>query len=103
MDNRRSVKSLRYDMECAPWSVAEVFEDIDDVAWAWKTLYKDILSNHLSERKVKIRSDTLPWMNAHIRKNMNKGYKLLKQAKETGSNVLWSAYKKLRETKLLDC
>ena len=61
------------------------------------------MNDHIPQRRVKIRSDSLPWMNSHIRKTMNKRYKILKRAKESGSKVLWDEYKKLRNevTKLL--
>ena len=61
------------------------------------------MNDHISLRRVKIRSDSLPWMNFHIRKTMNKRYNIPKRAKETGSKELWDEYKKLRNevTKLL--
>ena len=87
----------------APWSVIERFDDPDNITWAWQTLYKDTVNDHISLRRVKIRSDSLPWMNSHIRNTMHKRYNILKRAKETGSKELWDEHKKLRNevTKLL--
>ena len=82
---RVNVDRLKHDFSTAPWSAIEAFEDVDDVAWAWETLYKDIISEHIPQRRVEIRSDNLPWMNSHIRKIMNKRYKVLKRAKQTRS------------------
>ena len=31
---------LRHDLSTVPWSVCEIFDDVDDVAWAWEYLYK---------------------------------------------------------------
>ena len=100
---RVNVDRLKHDFSTAPWSAIEAFEDVDDVAWAWETLYKDIISEHIPQRRVKIRSDNLPWMNSNIRKIMNKRYKVLKRAKQTRSAEHWAEYKKLRNqvTKLL--
>ena len=100
---RVNVDRLKHDFSTAPWSAIEAFEDVDDVAWAWETLYKDIISEHIPQRRVKTRSDNLPWMNSHIRKIMNKRYKVLKRAKQTRSAEHWAEYKKLRNqvTKLL--
>ena len=98
-----NVETLKHAFTTAPWSAIEAFDDPDDIAWAWETLYKDIVNDHNPQRRVKIRSESLPWMNSHIRKTMNKRYNILKRAKETGSKELWEEYKKLRNevTKLL--
>ena len=87
----------------AQWSVIEAFDDRDNITWTWETLYKDIVNDHISLRRVKICSDSLPWINSHILKTMNKCYNILKQAKETRSKELWDEYKKLRNevTRLL--
>ena len=69
-----NITNLKHNMASAPWSVVEIFDDIDDMTWAWETLYKNILNEHLTERKAKIRSKSLPWMNSHIRKTMNKRF-----------------------------
>lgn len=61
------------------------------------------MNDYIPQRRVKIRSESLPWMNSHIRKTTNKRYRTLKRAKESGSKDLWDEYKKLRNevTKLL--
>ena len=98
-----NVETLKHAFITAPWSAIEAFDDPDDITWVWETLYKDIVNDHIPQRRVKIRSGSLPWMNSHIRKSMNKRYNILKRAKETGSKELWEEYKKLRNevTKLL--
>ena len=35
---------LRLDLSTAPWNVFEIFDEVDDVAWAWEYLYKDVMS-----------------------------------------------------------
>ena len=89
-------KNLKYDIECALWLVIETFDNIGDMTCAWETIYKDILNEHLSERRAKVRSNSLPWMNSHIRKAKNRGFKALNRAKETGTKESWDEYKKLR-------
>jgi len=71
---------LRQDLNYAPWSICGIFDDIDDVAWAWESLYKGIWNDHLKTRKVKARTNGLKWMNSSIRKEMNRRYALLKRA-----------------------
>ena len=83
-------------MECAPCPVIETFDNIDDMTWAWKTVHDNILNEHLSERIAKVRSNSLPWMNSHIRKTMKRRFKALNLAKETGTKKSWDEYQKLR-------
>ena len=47
-------KALQQDMENAPWSVINIFDDIDDAAYAFNTLYNNIIKAHIPERKVKV-------------------------------------------------
>lgn len=55
----------------APRHACNVFENIDDNCWMAEVMYQDIKTEFLPERKVKIRSKSLAWMNADIRKSMN--------------------------------
>ena len=59
-------------------------------------LYKDVSTEFLPKRKVKMRSKSLPWMNGDIRKLMNKRYKLLQQAQKTKDPEDFERYKALR-------
>ena len=83
-------------MECAPCPVIETFDNIDDMTWAWETIHENILNEHLSERIAKVRSNSLPWMNSHIRKTMKRRFKTLNLAKETGTKKSWDEYQNLR-------
>ena len=83
-------------MENAPWSVINILDDIDDAEYAFNILYNNIIKAHIPERKVKVRSNSLPWITSDIRKLMNKRYKLLQQAKRTQSEDLWREYKNAR-------
>ena len=48
----------------------------------------------LSSRRVKIRSGGLSWMNSYIRKQLNKGYKLLiKVWQRPKGSLVWLEYK----------
>lgn len=99
-----NITALQHEFATAPWNICDIFDDIDDSVWAWETLYNYIIDHHIPIRKVKIRSNSLPWMSSSLRKEMNKRYKPLTLAQNTpkGSNE-WSTYKKQRNlcTKLL--
>ena len=99
-------KDFKHDLESAPWWVCSIFEDLDDITWAWDYIYSEIANNHITLREAKVRKNSLPWMNSEIRKEMNKRYKLLKACDGTPStNNLWNDYKSSRNkvSKMLRC
>ena len=83
-------------LKFVPWHTCNIFYDIDDNYWMMEKLYKDVSTEFLPKRKVKMRSKSLPWMNGDIRKLMNKRYKLLKQAQKTQDPEDFEKYKALR-------
>ena len=91
------ITALQHEFATAPWNICDIFDDIDDSVWVWETLYNYIIDHHIPIRKVKIRSNSLPWMSSSLRKEMNKRYKLLTLTQNTpkGSNE-WSTYKNQR-------
>ena len=44
-------KKVQTEMLETPWWVTSTFDDVDDSYWAWKSLYNQIISNHVKERK----------------------------------------------------
>ena len=76
-----------------PWHVCLLFEDLDNTAWAWEKMYKEILKEHVPKRKAKIRTDSLPWMNA----SEDKRHEQLLKANQTKDPEDW---KKQRIKKL---
>ena len=89
-------KQLKTDFEHAPWHLVSLFDDIDDCHFVWNYLYKDIMDHHLPPWKAKIRPNSLPWIDSSIRKEMNKRFKLLNEAKTSGDPVKWSQYREKR-------
>ena len=89
-------KQLYTDFEHAPWHLINLFDDIDDCHSIWNYLYKDIMDHHIPSRKAKIRSNSLPWIDSSIRKEMNKRFKLLSEAKASGDSVKWRQYREKR-------
>ena len=41
------------DIQRAPWSICDVFDDIDDRLWAWEYIYNAVSSEHIKVRKIK--------------------------------------------------
>ena len=80
------------------------FEDIDDIAWSWEIIYKDIESYHIKKRKARVRSESLPWVDGNIRKLINQKYKLLRSCDGTdNTSGTWPEYQKVKnkENKLM--
>ena len=93
---RLDEERFRNDIETAPFHVASVFDDEDDVLWAWQHLFNIICDQHAPLKQVKIRSISAPWISNAIRYKMNKRYKLFKVAVASKFPKLWQEYKQAR-------
>ena len=69
---------FKHELENAPWWVCSVFDNVDDITWAWESMYREILDDYVSHCDAKIRKFSLPWINSAIRKAMNKRCKRLR-------------------------
>jgi hypothetical protein len=47
-------------LQNVPWWVCDIFDDLDDVQSAWELLYKGVVDEYITERKVKVRQNSLP-------------------------------------------
>ena len=88
---------VKQDLESVPWHVISIFDDVDDCLWCWQHMLKNVISDHVKTRKVKVKSNNQPWMNGEVRKVINNRYKLLLKARETPKNSKeWAEYRKAR-------
>ena len=92
----KNIEQLKHDFELVPWHILEIFDDVDDVQHLWYSLYAEILKDHTKTVKLKKRAKNKPWINKEIRKELNKRYKLLLDAKRTKNPDTWNAYKAQR-------
>ena len=61
------------------------------------TYIKDVMTDHLKTRKVKVHTNGLKWMNGNIRKEMNRRYALPKTAQSNPSDAdAWKLYRQQR-------
>ena len=93
---RLGEERFRNDIETAPFHVASVFDDEDDVLWACQHLLNSRCYEHAPLKQVKIRSISAPWISNAIRYKMNKGYKLFKAAVASKCPKLWQEYRQAR-------
>ena len=53
-------------LNCAPWSVSDCFEDIDNKLNAFKLLFNPLLDYHVPTKKIKLRSQPNPCVTDEI-------------------------------------
>ena len=87
-----NVNNFRQDIESAPFHVATIFNEPNDVLWAWQTLFNSVCDKHVPWKEVKIRSRSDPWITNEIRFKINNRYRIFKAALETKCPKLWSKY-----------
>ena len=60
------------DLNLAPWSVMESFDDIDSRLDYWKSLFVLIVDSHIpiAMMKARVRAKTLPWIDSDVRRLM---------------------------------
>ena len=88
-----NVENFRQDIESAPFHVATIFDEPNDVLWAGQTLFNSVCDEHVPWKEVKIRSRSDPWITNEIRFKINNRYRIFKAALETKCPELWSKYK----------
>ena len=84
------VEQFRADIIAAPFQVAQVFEEKDDVLWAWNKLFKNICDLHTPIKRVKIRSQSSPWINNENRRKINLRFKLFKRVVSTKDQEIFA-------------
>ena len=76
-----NIDEFKKTLEDTPWWVTNIFDDVDDVTNAWELLYIGVVDDYVSERKAKVRTDSLPWFTTDLRKLLNKRFKVLKNGR----------------------
>ena len=64
---RIDLDAFRHDLATAPFYLASVFDDVDDVQWAWHNFFDRICNDHAPRKQVRIRNASAPWINDEIR------------------------------------
>lgn len=57
-----------YDLQCAPFHVADIFDDIEDRAWFTSNLLSFTLDSHAPMKKKWVKKKSAPFMNSALRK-----------------------------------
>ena len=94
--NKCDLNKFKETIEQVPWHICSVFEDVDDNYWIMEKLYKDVAKDFLPTRTVKVKTNSLPWVDGNIRKLMNQRYRKLQKAQRTKDPKDREEYIKLR-------
>ena len=89
-------ENFKLALQNAPWWISNLFDDIDDVVNTWELLYKDVVNEFITEQNVKLRQNSLAWVNTDIKKLLSKRYKFLKIWQQTKNPATHATYKEAR-------
>ena len=70
------------DVQNIPFSVCDVFDDVDDRLWSFNKLFSDVIDKDTPIKKKILKKTSLPYMNSRLRRAIHK------------KNMLYNAYKK---------
>ena len=90
--NRYQPDKFYADASQAPWSVLDMFDDVEDKLNAFNLLFNDILDEHAPVKTVKIRGRMNPCVTFEIRELMKTRRNWNKTARRTKDPLAWSAY-----------
>ena len=82
-------------MGVAPFEVAYVFDDVDDIYWAHEVLLTDLLNENAPKKEKRVKSQRCPFINSNLRKATYKKAILLNKVNKW-KTANWEAYRKQR-------
>ena len=90
------IDALMEELESAPWSVMDSFEDVDDRWEYWKSMFGQIVDTHIPMKKARVRAQSLPWIGRSVRKLMRARNYYCTKSKKSRNQDDWKQYRKLR-------
>ena len=83
------------DLKFVPFDVAYVFDDIDDICWAWEKLFTNVLDTHapLKNTKSKASSGQSKFITPEIRKAIRNRNALKRKFNKSRTEENWEAYR----------
>ena len=84
------------DISQIPWECI-ISHDNPNICWKiWETLYLKVLDTHAPLRHIRIRTNSLPWINKKVKEQMRLRDYYNKQAVKHSSQTQWEMYRKTR-------
>ena len=88
-----NANELLHDLECTPWDIAFVFDDLNDVLITMETMLNDVLDRHIPLKSKRVKKPNQPaWMTKEILSSMKTRDKLLKTARISNLHADWQCY-----------
>ena len=84
------------EVQCIPFHVCEIFDDIDDQSWAYNHLVCDVLDEYAPFKKKIVKKNQVPYMNSKLRKEMFHRNKLKNRYFKNRNNINWDMYRRQR-------
>ena len=84
------------DVADIPWSTVESFDDINDAASAWNSLFVDVANRHAPIKRLKTKGALKPWITNDLKELMAERDYAFKIAKRSGGQQQWDNYRKLK-------
>ena len=85
-----------------PWDSSYVYENIDDIWSHWSSLFKQVLVEHSSVKRVQLRNNQLPWIRPDIQKQIRIRNRFYKKFIRASTTLNWANYKKKRTKAVKD-
>ena len=90
------LSELAADMDRAPWSCIEIFDDVDDAWSAFKDLFFNIVDKHAPVREKRVKSTPAAWINDDILNEMHQRDYLHEKAIQSKLETDWNLFKAAR-------
>ena len=84
------------DVADIPWSTVESFDDINDAASAWNSLFVDVANRHTPIKRLRTKGALKPWLTNDLKELMAERVCAFKVAKRSGGQQQWDNYRKLK-------
>ena len=90
---------FKFDLNCAPFHVGDIFDDVEDTAWFHSKLLNNIIDSHAPIKVKTVQKDSVPYMNSKMRKALYQRNMVRNKFKKFGKNY-WEENRKKKEMNL---
>ena len=84
------------ELTCLPWSLIEMFDDINDAWSTWKMLFDSVVNRHCPNKTFRPRKRPCPWFNEEIENMKIVRDQFHNRAILTNNDSDWQRYRKCK-------
>ncbi|CAH1256204.1 ACSS3 [Branchiostoma lanceolatum] len=90
-------EQFKKELARVPWSTVAVFDSVQDMWSAWKSMFESVCNKHAPVKKFRVKgTDCPPWLSQDVRELMSLRDQARYTAEKTQRPTDWETYKKLR-------